>query len=153
MAAAGDRGDCGRGPRACSRPHRGIAGQCQLDPHRVGWPWDAPQLVVHPFRSVLDHPCSTAAYIVTEQILLRSAEPDKPVPGTGFIVAIVLLIATGIALIWYITTVTRWSRVDRVAKRIRKGLLVAAEVRDMLRGSSAPATVAASDRPTSRHRR
>ena len=98
-------------------------------------------------RYVLALFAMTASYIVTEQILLRSADPADPVPATGFIVAFVLLVATGIAMIWYITTITRWFRVDNVARRIARRVLVAAEVRESLRHGTVRAADAAFDRP------
>ena len=102
-------------------------------------------------RYVLALFAMTATYIMTEQILLRSAEPGEPVPATGFIVAFVLLIATGVAMIWYITTITRWFRVDQVARLIGKRALVAADVSDALRHGTAPASPEAFRRPADAH--
>lgn len=98
-------------------------------------------------RLVLALFAMTAAYIVTEQILLRSADPGDPVPATGFIVAFILLVATGIALIWYITTITRWFRVDRLSRRITNRLLTVAEVGVSRRRGTVPAPSGAFERP------
>ena len=99
-------------------------------------------------RYVLALFAATATYIVTEQILLRNAEPGDPVPATGFIIAFVLLVSTGVAMIWYITTITHWFRVDSVAHRIARRTLIAANVRVSSRRGSVPAAASALDRPS-----
>lgn len=99
-------------------------------------------------RYVLALFAMTAAYIITEQILLRTVDPGAPVPATGFAIALVLLIATGIALIWYITTITRWFRVDQVVRRIGLRSLAGAEVGDAIRKGTSTALPADFERPS-----
>ena len=60
----------------------------------------------------------TATFVITEQVLLRSTDPAAPVPVFGFVVAMAMMVATGVAMIWYVTTVNRYLRVDRLSRGI-----------------------------------
>jgi uncharacterized membrane protein len=59
-----------------------------------------------------------AAFILVEQFQLRTLDPSSPAPGAGLTVSVFLLVITGSTLIWYISAVIRWFRVDRTVTRI-----------------------------------
>ena len=61
-----------------------------------------------------------AAFILTEQFQLRTLDPEGPAPVAGLTVSVVLLVVTGVMMIWYIGAVVRWFRVDRVIGSISK---------------------------------
>ena len=61
-----------------------------------------------------------AAFILTEQFQLRTLDPEGPAPVAGITVSVVLLVLTGVMMIWYIGAVIRWFRVDRAVEAIGK---------------------------------
>jgi uncharacterized membrane protein len=61
-----------------------------------------------------------AAFILTEQFQLRTLDPEGPAPVAGITVSVVLLVLTGVMMIWYIGAVIRWFRVDRAVEAISK---------------------------------
>ena len=93
----------------------------------------------------------TSTYIVTEQVLLRGHQPDDPVPVVGFTVGIGLLLLSGLALLWYITTVVEWFRVDFTAKRVARLVLTAARGAAAQRSGSVPVSSEQLARPDDAH--
>jgi uncharacterized membrane protein len=59
-----------------------------------------------------------ATFILAEQFQLRRLDPSAPAPVAGLAVSVVLLVITGTTMIWYISAVIRWFRVDRTVARI-----------------------------------
>ena len=63
-----------------------------------------------------------ATFILTEQFQLRRLDPDSPAPVAGLSISVVLLVITGTTLIWYISSVVRWFRVDRAVAGVIAGI-------------------------------
>ena len=59
-----------------------------------------------------------AAFILVEQFQLRRLDPSSQAPVAGLSISVVLLVIAGTTLIWYISAVIRWFRVDRTVARI-----------------------------------
>ncbi|MGI9603113.1 MAG: DUF2254 family protein [Acidimicrobiales bacterium] len=59
-------------------------------------------------------------FILTEQFQLRRLEPDAPAPIAGLAISVVLLVATGATVIWYIASLIRWFRTDRAVAGVVK---------------------------------
>ncbi|MGI9612141.1 MAG: DUF2254 family protein [Acidimicrobiales bacterium] len=77
-------------------------------------------------RFVISAFAMTATFIVVVQIRLRSAPPDDLAPVGSVAGAVVLLFMTGTLMIWYISALSAWFRVDRTARRVAKGAIQAA---------------------------
>jgi len=59
-----------------------------------------------------------AMFILTEQFQLRRLDPASPAPVAGLVVSVILLVIAATTLIWYISAVTKWFRVDRTVARV-----------------------------------
>jgi uncharacterized membrane protein len=55
----------------------------------------------------------TTSFILAEQFQLRKLDSENPVPEAPLIVSVLLLVAMGSLVIWYISHVVRWFRVDQ----------------------------------------
>lgn len=60
----------------------------------------------------------TAMFILVEQFQLRRLEPSSPAPVAGLAISMVLLVIAASMLVWYISAVIRWFRVDRTVAGI-----------------------------------
>jgi len=60
----------------------------------------------------------TAMFILAAQFDSRRLDPDSPAPSLGLTIGIVLLVVTAWSVMWYVATIVRWFRVDRVAHNI-----------------------------------
>ena len=65
----------------------------------------------------------TAAYIIASQILLRGRESDSLAPPLMMSVSVVLLILTGVMIVWYINGTLQSMRVDRAIRWIGRRIL------------------------------
>jgi uncharacterized membrane protein len=72
----------------------------------------------------------TASFIVTSQILLRSRAGDSLAPPATMTVSAILLIVTGILIIWYINGTLQALRVDHAVSWIGKRIGRAAKAHD-----------------------
>ena len=59
-----------------------------------------------------------ASFILVEQFQLRGLDPSSPAPVAGLVISAILLVISGTTLIWYISSVIRWFRVDRTVARV-----------------------------------
>lgn len=64
-------------------------------------------------RRVIAAFAMAATFIIVEQYQLRDLPPSAPAPVAGLTVSILMLVASGIAMIWYISAILRWFRVDQ----------------------------------------
>ncbi len=60
----------------------------------------------------------TASFILSAQFQLRTLGPEAPTPVAPIICSALLLVAMASLLIWYISAVTRWFRVDQAAATV-----------------------------------
>ena len=65
----------------------------------------------------------TAAYIIASQILLRGRDSDALAPPLPMSVSVVLLILTGVMIVWYINGTLQSMRVDRAIRWIGRRIL------------------------------
>lgn len=65
----------------------------------------------------------TAAFIVASQILLRGRDGDALAPPLTMSVSVVLLILTGVMIVWYINGTLQSMRVDRAIRWIGRRIL------------------------------
>ena len=65
----------------------------------------------------------TAAYIIASQILMRGRESDSLAPPLTMSVSVVLLILTGVMIVWYINGTLQSMRVDRAIRWIGRRIL------------------------------
>ncbi len=67
----------------------------------------------------------TASFILTSQVLLRGRESDDLAPPLLMSVSVLLLIFTGVMIVWYINGTLQSLRVDKaigwIARRIERG--------------------------------
>jgi len=68
----------------------------------------------------------TASFIVGSQILLRTRSGDSLAPPLMMIVAVILLMLTGVLIVWYINGTLQSLRVDRVIRWTGRQILRAA---------------------------
>jgi uncharacterized membrane protein len=66
----------------------------------------------------------TASFILAEQFQLRKLDSENPVPEAPLIMSVLLLVAMGSLVIWYISALVRWLRVDQAV-----GSVIASERR------------------------
>lgn len=59
-----------------------------------------------------------AMFILAVQYDMRRLDADAPAPSVALSVGIVLLVVTAWTVIWYVASIVRWFRVDRVAHDI-----------------------------------
>lgn len=59
-----------------------------------------------------------ATFVLIEQFQLRRLDPSSAAPVAGLVVSVVLLVVAGTTLIWYISSVIKWFRVDRTVARV-----------------------------------
>jgi uncharacterized membrane protein len=62
----------------------------------------------------------TASFVLTELYQLRKLDSENPVPEAPLIVSVLLLVAMGSLVIWYISAFVRWFRVDQAVGSIIK---------------------------------
>ena len=94
----------------------------------------------------------TASFIVGSQILLRTRAGDSLAPPLMMIVAVILLMLTGVLIVWYINGTLQSLRVDRVIRWTGRQILRAARCpwpRRPWRRRSSPRSTS-SGRPTRR---
>jgi uncharacterized membrane protein len=60
----------------------------------------------------------TASFILSEQFQLRTLGSEAPTPTAPLVVSALLIVAMGSLLIWYISAVIRWFRVDQAVASI-----------------------------------
>ncbi len=72
----------------------------------------------------------TASFIVTSQLLLRSRAGDALAPPITMMVSVILLIVTGIMIIWYINRTLQSLRVDQAVRWIGKRIVRAVKEHD-----------------------
>ena len=65
----------------------------------------------------------TAAYIIASQILMRGRASDSLAPPLTMSVSVVLLILTGVMIVWYINGTLQSMRVDRAIRWIGRRIL------------------------------
>jgi len=65
----------------------------------------------------------TAAYILVSQILLRGREGDSLAPPLMMSVSVLLLVLTGVMIVWYINGTLQSMRVDRAIRWIGRRIL------------------------------
>ncbi len=80
-------------------------------------PWDKAVIAVFALA---------ATFILTEWFLLSAQPTDTLAPVGGVITGLLLLFLSGAMIIWYISALTSWFRVDRTVRRIGKLTLRAA---------------------------
>ncbi|MGI9644158.1 MAG: DUF2254 family protein [Ilumatobacteraceae bacterium] len=77
-----------------------------------------------------------AMFILTEQFQTRRLDPDDPAPVAALVLSVLLLVATGGTVIWYIASLIRWFRTDRaVAGVVRATREVARGIERKRRGT------------------
>jgi len=86
-----------------------------------------------------------ATFILTEQFQLRRLDPDSPAPVAGLTLSVVLLVITGATLIWYISSVIGWFRVDKTIARIMK--IESETIRSLVRAREGSVPTSIPERP------
>ena len=66
----------------------------------------------------------TTSFILAEQFQLRKLDSENPVPEAPLIVSVLLLVAMGSLVIWYISHVVRWFRVDQAVGSVDRKSVV-----------------------------
>ena len=82
-----------------------------------------------------------AMFIMAEQFQLRRLDSDDPAPIAGLVVSVLLLVATGATVIWYIASLIRWFRTDRAVAGIITAVRETARTIARARRRTVPATV------------
>ncbi len=80
-------------------------------------PWD---------KAVIAMFAMAATFIGVEWYQLRTLPSDESAPAGGLVIGVVLLFLSGGMIIWYISALQRWFRVDYVSKLVRRLILRAA---------------------------
>ncbi|MFW2332374.1 DUF2254 family protein [Ilumatobacter sp.] len=58
------------------------------------------------------------SFIIVEQYQLRKLDAEAPAPPTALGISILMMVLTGVLMIWYITALIGWVRVDRAVSAI-----------------------------------
>lgn len=69
----------------------------------------------------------TANFIIVELFRTRDLATDSPAPVPGVAVSLGLIFLFGITIIWYITSLSAWFRVDGTARRVARGAIRGAD--------------------------
>ena len=83
----------------------------------------------------------TATFILTEQLQLRRLDPDAPAPVAGLALSVIFLVLAASLVIWYISTLMRWFRIDRAVAGVVAVTREAARRVTRRRRAFSPATI------------
>jgi uncharacterized membrane protein len=101
-------------------------------------PWDKAVIAVFAL---------TSTFILTEWFLLSALPTEALAPVGGIITGMLLLFFSGAMIIWYISALTSWFRVDRTVRRIGRHTLRAARSRERSRVEDSPASEISFEQP------
>jgi uncharacterized membrane protein len=101
-------------------------------------PWDKAVIAVFAL---------TATFILTEWFLLSALPTEALAPVGGIITSMLLLFFSGAMIIWYISALTSWFRVDRTVRRIGRYTLRAARSVERHHRHDSPAAESSFEQP------
>jgi hypothetical protein len=94
-----------------------------------------------PDRWVIAAFAFSATFILTEQLQPRRLDPDGPAPVAGLALSVIFLVITASLVIWCISTIVRWFRIDRAVAGVMKVTREAAGRVTRHRRAFAPETI------------
>jgi uncharacterized membrane protein len=101
-------------------------------------PWDKAVIAVFTMA---------ATFILTEWLQLRSLSADALAPVGGVLLGVLLLFISGSMMIWYISAITSWFRLDRTLQRVTGLILNAARTVERQHRDDSPAAQGSFERP------
>lgn len=101
-------------------------------------PWDKAVIAVF---------AMAATFILVEWYLLSATPPDSLAPMGGVLTGLLLLFLSGATIIWYISALSSWVRVDRTVQRVANLTLHAARSVERQHRQDSPAVESSFKRP------
>ena len=91
----------------------------------------------------------SAMFVFVMQFNMRRLDEGAPAPSVALVTAALLLVVTGSSVVWYVASLIRWFRVDRVAGRLGELVLSVAHELASQRHPQATAVEGLPERPDS----
>jgi uncharacterized membrane protein len=101
-------------------------------------PWDKAVIAVFTMA---------ATFILAEWFQLRSLSADSLAPVGGVVLGVILLFISGAMMIWYLSAVMSWFRLDRTLRRVARLILNAARTVERQHRDDSPAAQVSFERP------
>ncbi|MDH3676434.1 MAG: DUF2254 domain-containing protein [Anaerolineae bacterium] len=101
-------------------------------------PWDKAVIAVFTMA---------ATFNLVEWFQLRSLSADALAPVGGVVLGVILLLISGAMMIWYLSAVMSWLRLDRTLRRVARLILNAARTVERQHRDDSPAAEASFERP------